>query len=154
MSGSHMNTPEGPLLRLYDLISGSKDEERPWDEISSLFLGGARLRIEVEKPDGSLRSGDWSIEEFARQAAESYRRSGFWEREIARRIERFGSISHIWSTYESRIGDPESDPVSRGINSVQLLRRQGRWRIASIIFHMERPGEEIPRKYLASRAQG
>ena len=150
MSEWDKDSPQGPLLRLYDLISGSKDDERPWEEISSLFLGGARIRMEIEQPDGSVRSGDWSIDEFSREAAESYRRNGFWEREIARRIERYGNICHIFSTYESRIGDPDSDPVSRGINSVQVLRRGGRWRIASIIFHMEQPDEEIPQDYLRS----
>lgn len=65
-------TPEGPVLRLYELISGPADRERPWDEISSLFLSWARIRMEV-------------VEE----------------------------------------GGPESPPVARGINSVQVLRREG-----------------------------
>jgi hypothetical protein len=150
MSEWDTNSPEDLLLRLYDLISGPKDEERRWEEISSLFLKGARLRMEVENADGSVRSGDWSIDEFSREAAESYRRNGFWEREIARRTERYGNICHIFSTYESRVGDPNSDPVSRGINSVQVLRREGRWCIASIIFQAEQPGNEIPQEYLLS----
>lgn len=141
--------PEWPLLRLYELISGSDDYERPWDEISMLFLPGARLRMEVPRDDGSVRSGDWSIDEFARDAGEFYRRNGFWEMEVARRVERFGNIAHIFSTYESRIGDPKSDPVTRGINSVQVLRQGGRWQIVSIVFHMEQPGVSIPQRYLA-----
>jgi len=63
-------------------------------------------------------------------------------------MERYGNIAHIFSTYESRAGDPRSRPVARGINSVRVLRRQGRWRIAGIIFHIERPGTAIPQKYL------
>ena len=31
-----------------------------------------------------------------------------------------------------------------------LIRRDGRWRIAGIVFHTEQPGEEIPQKYLVS----
>ncbi|MFH0777497.1 MAG: hypothetical protein V2A71_02585 [Candidatus Eisenbacteria bacterium] len=81
--------------------------------------------------------------------ATAYRREGFWEREVARRIERFGNIAHIFSTYESRIGDPKSAPVTRGINSVQVLRRGGLWKIASILFHTEQPSTPIPQRYLS-----
>ena len=147
-------SPEWPILRLYELISGPADRERPWDEIESLFLPGARIRMGVVSEAGSVRSVDWSVEEFAREAAEYYRQAGFWEREIARKTDRFGSIAHIFSTYESRVGEPESDPVARGINSVQLVRREGCWHIASIVFQVERPGTPIPDRYLPSEPGG
>ncbi len=50
----------------------------------------------------------------------------------------------------ARVGDPESPPVARGINSVRVLRRKGRWRIGSIVFQIERPGTPIPEKHLPS----
>jgi diamine N-acetyltransferase len=43
--------------------------------------------------------------------------------------------------------------VARGINSVQVLRRDGRWRIAGIIFHIEHSGLPIPPHYLASNVR-
>lgn len=150
MTSVKETSPEYPLLKLYELISGPADQERPWDEIQSLFLPKARLRMEVVEEDGVARSVEWSVEEFAREAAEHYRSEGFWEREIARRTERFGNIAHIFSTYESRAGDPRSPPVARGINSVQVVRREGRWRIASIVFQVERPTTPIPDRYLHS----
>jgi len=141
-------SPEYPILKLYELISGPADLERPWDEIASLFLPGARLRMELLEENNSVRSLDWSVEEFAQEAAKHYREAGFWEREIAHKTDRFGNIAHIFSTYESRVDDPKSQPVARGVNSVQVLYRQGRWQIASIIFHIERSGTPIPDDYL------
>jgi len=41
MTELDIDSPEWPMLRLYELISGSKEEERPWKEISLLFLPGA-----------------------------------------------------------------------------------------------------------------
>jgi len=148
MTFSEKAAPEWPLLRLYELISGPGDHERPWEEISSLFLPEARIRMEVADEDGSVRSFDWSADEFARDATEHYRRAGFWEREIARRTDFFGNIAHVFSTYESRVGKPDGPPVARGINSVQLLRREGTWRIAGIVFHIEKPATPIPDEYL------
>ena len=143
---------EWPLLRLYELISGPAEQERPWEEIEALFMPGARLRMAVTDKDGAERVRDWSVGEFAEEAAAHYRRAGFWEREIARRTESYGNIGHIFSTYESRIGSPDSEPVGRGINSVQIFRQEGRWRIAGIIFHVERPGTPIPSPYLGAPA--
>jgi hypothetical protein len=151
MSAVKQTSLEYPLLVLYQLVSGPAELERPWDQIEALFLPGARIRMEFVEKDGSVRSVDWSVEQFAREATEHYRENGFWEREIARRTERFGNIAHIFSTYEARVGDPASAPVARGINSVQVLRHQGCWRIAGIIFQIERPGTLIPERYLESK---
>jgi hypothetical protein len=148
MTTEEKTTPEWPMLRLYELISGPAEHERPWDEVSSLFLPGARIRVETVGEDGSVRSFDWSVEEFSKEAAEHYRRLGFWEREIARKTDRFGNIAHVFSTYESRVGDPEGPPVARGVNSVQVLKRGGQWRIAGIVFHIERSDDPIPSEYL------
>jgi hypothetical protein len=147
MMTEEKKAPEWPLLKLYDLISGPADHERPWEEVSSLFLPGARIRMEIVGEDGSTRSCDWSVDSFAKEAAEHYRRAGFWEREIARKTERFGNIAHIFSTYESRVGDPKGPPATRGINSVQVLRRGEIWRIAGIVFQIELSDTPIPSEY-------
>ncbi len=146
-------SPEYPVLMLYRLISGPAEQERPWNQIGSLFLPGARIRMELVEKDGALREVDWSVEQFSREAAEHYRQDGFWEREIAHRTERFGNIAHIFSTYESRVGDPQSSPVARGINSVQVLRRRGRWQIAGIVFQIEQMDTPIPKRYLPARPE-
>jgi hypothetical protein len=147
-------TPEWPILRLYELISGPADCEREWDEIGRLFMPAARLRMAPGQDDEAEPGRDWSVEEFAEAAAPYYRQAGFWEREIGRRVERYGNIAHVFSTYESRVGSPDSEPVSRGINSVQVIFRDGRWNIAGIVFQRERSGAPIPSRYLQSGDSG
>ena len=143
--------PTGPtavVKRLYDLISGPAEEERAWDEVRALFHPEAVLRSELTLPDGTHQSGRWTIDEFCDAAAEEYRTDGFWESEIAARSERFGTIAHVWSSYESRVGTADSEPVGRGINSVQLLEQEGTWRITSLVFQIERGTDGIPARYL------
>ena len=141
--------PEWPLSRLYELISGAAEEPRPWDEIRTLFLDGARLYMVVILDDGAEKLREWTVSEFARDAGAFYSQDGFWEREISRRTERFGSIAHVFSTYESRVGSPDNPPAVRGINSVQLIKGPDRWLIASIVFQTEQEGTPIPSEYLA-----
>jgi hypothetical protein len=82
MTKTDDDSPAHPLLRLYELISGPADHERPWDEIRSLFQPGARLLMESVNEDGSARTREWTVAEFAAEAGDFYRRRGFWEREI------------------------------------------------------------------------
>jgi hypothetical protein len=140
--------PHEVVRRLYALISGARDEARAWDEVASLFLPEAVLRSELTLPDGSHQSGVWTVAEFCDAAASEYAESGFWEREIAVRLDCFENIAQVWTTYESRVGTPDSDPVNRGINAVHLLRQDGAWRIASIVFQIERGTGGIPTSYL------
>ncbi len=140
--------PSKAFARLYDLISGPANVERDWGEVRKLFYQDALLHSELTLPDGSHQSGTWTVEQFCEAAAEEYRKNGFWEREVACRSHSFGAIAQVWSTYESRVGDSRSQVVGCGINAVQLLRRNGEWRIVSLIFQIERGTAGIPDVYL------
>ena len=50
--------------------------------------------------------------------------NGFFEHEISRTVETFGSISQVFSTYESRRRADDEKPFARGINSIQLSERR------------------------------
>jgi hypothetical protein len=71
----------------------------------------------------------------------------FYEREIHRVVNRFGSVAHVWSTYASS-REPGGEPFSRGINSIQLYHDGSRWWVMSWIFDRERAGNPIPAGYL------
>lgn len=146
MTGS--GKPTEVFAQLYALISGPADEERDWDAVRDLFYPDALLHSEVTLPDGSHQSGTWTLDQFCEAGAEEYRRDGFWEREVACRGDSFGNIAQVWSTYETRIRDPGSEPVGRGINAVHLLKRNDEWRIVSLIFQIERGTDGIPEVYL------
>jgi hypothetical protein len=68
----------------------------------------------------------------------------FHEKEIASRVDQFGNIAHIFSTYEARADEKSPDVLFRGINSIQLLQTDGRWRIVSIIWQRETATLRLP----------
>ena len=146
-------SPEAIVEAVYDAISGPAevDQERDWDRLRSLFLPGARLVLtRWRSPDGEeeqvLRA--WDVEGFIDAAKGFYEESSFYEREVARRIDRFGCIAQVFSTYESRVGSEDSEPVSRGINSVQVVQAHDRWWIAHLVWDVEGAEHAIRRAHL------
>lgn len=68
------------------------------------------------------------------------------EKELWRRVERFGNIAHIFSAYEISfdVGEPIKTVKRRGINSVQLNHSNSRWRIVSLIWDIEKQDNPLP----------
>jgi hypothetical protein len=133
---------------LYDVISGPPGQDRDWGRFRSLFASGARLIVAAPSPEGRVPSRSMTVDEYVVAADPFLKRDGFWEREIARRAERYGNVAHVFSTYESRVKSADSPPFSRGINSIQLVTNGERWWVVTILWDFERAGNPIPREYL------
>jgi hypothetical protein len=138
------------LGALYDVISGPAGQKRDWDRMRSLFAPGARLIPTGRRPDGTYGMRTWDVEQYVATAGASLEKSGFFEREIARRTERFGNVVHAFSTYESRRTLADPTPFARGINSIQLWNDGQRWWVVSVFWEAERPDSQIPAQYLTT----
>ena len=71
----------------------------------------------------------------------------FYEGEISRTTETFGRLAQVFSTYEKGLNTADPAKFVRGINSLQLTFRDGRWWIVSISWEDETPGNPLPAKY-------
>jgi hypothetical protein len=142
------DNPQAIVARLYEAISGPAGQERDRERLRSLFIPDARIRICLTSETGEESVGRWSVDEFIAEASQEHARSGLWEQELWSNSHQFGNIAHVFSTYESRLGSEGSLACGRGINSIQLIRKGGWWRIASILFHIEQPQHRIPPDYL------
>ncbi len=135
------------VAAVYDVISGPAGQNRDWDRMRSLFIPGARL-IPVAQA-GELKSARvLSVEDYIARSSTTLEKNGFFERQIARRMEKFGHIAHIFSTYESRRKADDPAPFARGINSFQLMNDGKRWWIVTIFWEAESPDNPIPAEYL------
>lgn len=134
------------VKQLYDSIESGPQHNPDWSVFKQLFIPEARL--------GRIRDEGYELVTPAGFAAnyDTLRARGviqrFKEHEIGRTTERFGNVMHVFSTYESDYATNEGPQKARGINSIQLIRQDGRWWVATIIWDVETPDRPIPSQYL------
>lgn len=132
------------MAALYDVISGPAGQKRNWDRFRSLFVPGARLIPTGRRQDGSRVIRFLSPDEYATTIGPQLENGGFFEREIGRRTEQFGNVTHVFSAYDSKRTLNDAQPFARGINSIQLFNDGRRWWVVSIFWDSERPSNPIP----------
>ena len=129
---------------MYAMISGPTGP-RDWSRQKHCFHPEARqIRTWLDE-EGRPTLRMMGLEDYARDTAPFFAANDFFEVEIARRIDLFGNIAHVWSAYEARRALDDAEPERRGINSIQLFRDADRgWRIIAMIWDNEREGVELP----------
>lgn len=146
---SDLTTPDAVVRALYASISFLPGGEPDWERVRSLFFKGARVippkRAGVDRVAVDI---DAFLERF-RQNLPNLRPKGFREVGTAARLDVFGDVAHAFSTYACSYpaSEPEgaSEPFSRGINSIQLVRDSGRWWVSSLAWDEERADNPLPR---------
>jgi hypothetical protein len=145
---SDVDTVDHLLRSLYDVISGPAGKARDWDRFRSLFLPDGRLGVirpdipatrddPERKSDAVLLSPNMYVE----RDDPYFKTHGFLEHSTANRVEAFGNLVQVWSTYESRHAANDGKPFARAINSLHF------W-IANILWDEERSELTLPGKYL------
>jgi hypothetical protein len=139
------------LKALYAVISGPPGQVRDWNRMRSLFIPGGRLMPVGGQPKAAVGIRLLTIDDYIATSGAMQMENGFHERELARTVEQFGNIAHVFSTFEAKF---EKDNVTkRGINSVQLMHDGQRWWIASLMWQPENADIPLPAKYLPGAAQ-
>ena len=140
------------MKAVYDVISGDAGKARDWERFRTLFHKDARLIPTGKNPQsGVVNARVLSPEDYIKRSEPILVKDGFFEREIARRVEQYGNIVHVFSTYESRHKLDDKTPFARGINSFQLYNDGKRWWILTIFWQGETPENPIPKQYLKSK---
>ena len=109
-------------------------------------------KFDYSVPIEGLRAGltVMTVEQFLEMIGAYLQGHDYHEQELARRVERFGHVAHVWSTYESTYQLHEGRELSyaRGINSLQLFWDGDRWWIASMLWDTEDQAMPLPAAYL------
>ena len=121
----------------YAIISGPPGQKRDFDRMRSMFAPGATLKVIGPK---GVRGG--SLEDYIRQSGPILEKEGFTETELGRRTEVYGNLASVWSSYAGRTANGSFN--ERGINAFQLVKVDGRWLVASILWQEETPQFPLP----------
>ncbi|HEX8566483.1 MAG TPA: hypothetical protein VF648_12635 [Pyrinomonadaceae bacterium] len=142
---------DGIVKAIYEVISGDPGVKRDWNRFRSLFYPNARM-IPTGKNPRTGKSGGRYItpEQYIEGSGPFLEKEGFHEIGIAQRVEQFGNIAHVFTTYQSKHKLTDEKPFMRGINSIQLVNDGTRWWVLNIAWSQETPESPIPEKYLKS----
>ena len=72
---------------------------------------------------------------------------GFFETQIGVTTHTYGDVATVFSAYEKGFLN-NRQVIGRGVNALQLVRREGRWWIVSIAWDEESTAGPIPAEFL------
>ena len=146
------------LEELYRAFCFDAGGPADWDAIRALSIEGACF-VSPIPPGGRARAADTEtfLADFARWIETSPEgESGLHERIVSTRVDAFGNVAHAWVTFEGFVPG-ERAPRTRGLDSIQLARDRGRWKVASFTTQYESAQAPLPTRFLprkAARASG
>lgn len=142
-----MDTIDQTIKLLYSSICFEKGELPNVDGLRKLFMGdGMLINNNGEQP--LVFSVDTFISAFETQIQSG----AVWqlnEMEIQGVTEEFGKIAHRFSTYALFLND-QREPVSNGINSIQLIKDNGFWKVSCMTWNDQTTSLPIPEKYVST----
>jgi hypothetical protein len=130
---------------LYDSISFEKGEMPELEKLKELFIPEGRL-INNSNEVPEIFTVDTFILAFRKQM-EDGKIPSFEEKEISAHTDIFGTIAQRFSTYEARLDLKSTTPFAVGINSIQMIQTDGRWRISCMVWNQETEELKVPKSY-------
>ena len=122
------------ITTMYASMSFEPGGEPDWAAQREVFAPAARL-VRV-RDEGVFEFDADSFRADLHQMIESGALPSFFERELWREEQVYDDIAHVLSGYEMR-SSRDGAPICRAIKSIQLFRRDGRWRISAMIWRRE-----------------
>ena len=134
--------PEGIPAALDAAITGPADKDRACME--ALFIPDARMMFLSIAADGAPSYRLETVTEWIARV-KGHGHSMLEEKQLKFRIERFGNIAHLWSSYTLR---SDGKQVARGINSIQAIKEADGWRVTGVMVQAESVTAPLPKEYL------
>jgi hypothetical protein len=92
------------------------------------------------------------VEDYIRGAEASLKKQSLREVEIGRLTEEYGDMVHVFSSYETRSAVTD-EVIQRGINSIQLIFRENRYWMVSLLFNPETEEHPISERHLFAKEE-
>ena len=129
---------------LYDLVTFPAGTTPDWDHFRALFIPEAVVVLRSSREATSVFSLEGFVQDWLRFIEGSnVTETGFAERIVRTHATVFGDLAHIWVLYEAEIPG-RGRPAQPGVDSFQLVRRDGAWLIASITNEIPTPDRPVP----------
>lgn len=127
--------------RYYDRFS-----RRAWPELRASFWPGAVIATRWMPPGAADTIVDViPLETFLARTGEGPDRLAvFEERMVRHELRRYGDLAVVWATFRATFGAAGQPPETHyGVDAFQLLAHEGEWRVVSLTFTQELPGDSL-----------
>ena len=147
---------ESVILELYSSVSFGSGGGPNWERFGALvrddaiFLQAERGPSPTKHMDMEGFRQDWR--DFMNDTPVVER--GFTETVVRHQTAVFGNVAHSFVVFRPRIGEGGDRPATLGVDSIQLVKDQGRWWIASITTQFETPEWKAPEHFESRSAVG
>ena len=136
-----MNDLDAIITEMYDTVCFENGQRPDWKRQEAIFAADARM---VRINDSGVFEFDLqSYKENFESMIDSGEMPSFWEGELWRETREFGDMAHVLSAYATR-RTRRGEVLNRGVNSMQLFKRDGRWWISAMIWRREGRNVRIP----------
>jgi hypothetical protein len=134
---------------LYAAVSFDPGESPDWDRVRSFFLPEA---VVVVAPRGTSPAQVMDLDAFIADFETFYdardiATHGFRETVAGTEVTEYANIAHAFVVFEPRIGPRRDGPTVPGLDSIDLVRMDGRWWIASITTQFSSEEAPIPERF-------
>ena len=139
-----LQSAEGVVRAVYRLVSFGPGERTDWAPVRNLFLPEAVVVLRTTRTATTVFSLNGFIDDFVRfDTIPTVARNGFRETVVKLHATVYRDIAHVLVLYEAEVLNLPRPP-QRGIDSWELVRRDGRWWIASITNEIVTPDVPVP----------
>ena len=138
-----VGTIEGIVKASYETISGGVGVPRQWGRDRTLFAPSVRYISIAKDKTGVVKLRTSDYQEYLDESDDFLVKQGFTEVELGRKIERFGNVATVLSSYEGKV-QSTGNVVTRGVNIFSLYFDGKRWWIQTMMWDEEGPENPIP----------
>lgn len=148
-NGNMFSTAKGTAAELYKMFTFGPGVSPNWEKVKTFFIPEAVIVLRTGRDKMSVLSVEGFVKLFIADI-KTYKmdQTGFQEKLISGKIREFGDIAFGTVVYEASIpGTPR--PPQRGVDSFQLMKKDNRWWIVSIVNEVPlSPDNPIPEEFL------
>ena len=143
-----VQTIDKTIKTLYSILSAEADEIHNWELFLYLFHPEGKMIQYANNIDGLLEITFMSPKEYVNTIGKYLDERSFYEKEIYKKIDTYGSLAHVLSTYQSYRSKFDKKPYFTGLNSFQLVYQHRRWWIINNFWTREAIAEPFPKEFL------
>jgi hypothetical protein len=144
VAGPKDSPAESVVRALYPMVSFGPNTEPEWNKVRALFANEAIVVLRTSRAAVSTFTLEGFIDDFVKFAARpQVRTSGFRERVVRLKATQYGDIAQVLVLYEAEVLGV-TKPAQQGVDSFHLVRRDGQWRIISIVNDVVTPDKPLP----------